>query len=240
MRFIRSCSAPLHPDDLLGMEDLFGALVLEAYGMTEAAHQVASNSLPNDRRVLGSVGRATGVSIAIMDENGVIQPPGTRGEVVIQGPNVTQGYANSPEANIASFTDGWFRTGDEGIMDFEGNLTLVGRLKELINRSGEKVSPCEIDEVLLAHPAVAEAVAFGVPDSVHGEEPSAAVVLRERVSQADLVAHCRTHLAEFKCPKVIHVVEAIPLTATGKVQRCMVAAAVAGESDKSSRVKMPV
>ena len=240
LRFIRSCSAPLHPDDLLGMEELFGAPVLEAYGMTEAAHQVASNPLPNDKRVLGSVGRATGVSIAIMDENGVIQPPGIRGEVVIQGPNVTQGYANNPEANIASFTGGWFRTGDEGIMDSEGNLTLVGRLKELINRSGEKVSPFEIDEVLLAHPAVAEAVAFGVADSVHGEEPSAVVVLRERVSQADLVAHCRTHLAEFKCPKVIHIVEAIPLTDTGKVQRCLVAAAVADESDRSSRVGMPV
>ena len=240
LRFIRSCSAPLHPDDLLGMEDLFGVPVLEAYGMTEAAHQVASNSLPDDKRVLGSVGRATGVSIAIMDENGVIQPPGIRGEVVIQGPSVTQGYANNPEANVASFTDGWFRTGDEGIMDTDGNLTLVGRLKELINRSGEKVSPFEIDEVLMSHPAVAEAVAFGIPDSIHGEEPSAVVVLRERVSQADLVAHCRTHLAEFKCPKVIHIVEAIPLTATGKIQRCLVAAAVAGEPDKSSRIRMPV
>ena len=240
LRFVRSCSSSLHPDDLLGMEDLFGAPVLEAYGMTEAAHQVASNSLSNDKRVLGSVGRATGASIAIMDEDGVIQPTGSRGEVVIQGSNVTRGYVNDPEANIASFTNGWFRTGDEGIMDSEGNLTLVGRLKELINRSGEKVSPCEIDEVLLSHPAVAEAVAFGVPDSVHGEEPSAAVVLRERVSQADLVAHCRTHLAEFKCPKVIHIVESIPITDTGKVQRRMVAAAVAGESDKPSMVKMPV
>ena len=240
LRFVRSCSSPLYPDDLLGMEELFGAPVLEAYGMTEAAHQVASNSLPKDKRVLGSVGRATGVSVAIMDENGVIQPAGARGEVVIQGPSVTQGYVNNPEANIASFTNGWFRTGDEGIMDSEGNLTLVGRLKELINRSGEKVSPCEIDEVLMAHPAVAEAVAFGVPDSIHGEEPSAAVVLRERVSQADLVAHCRTHLAEFKCPKVIHIVEAIPLTATGKIQRCLVAETIAGESGKPSRVKVPV
>ena len=240
LRFIRSCSSPLYPDDLLGMEELFGAPVLEAYGMTEAAHQVASNSLPKDNRVLGSVGRGTGVSIAIMDENGVIQPTGTRGEVVIQGPSVTQGYVNNPEANISSFTNGWFRTGDEGIIDPEGNLTLVGRLKELINRSGEKVSPCEIDEVLMAHPAVAEAVAFGVPDSVHGEEPSAAVVLREQVSQSDLVAHCRTHLAEFKCPKVIHIVEAIPLTATGKIQRCLVAETVAGESGKPSRVKVSV
>ncbi|MCE2462805.1 MAG: AMP-binding protein, partial [Dehalococcoidia bacterium] len=153
---------------------------------------------------------------------------------------VTQGYVNNPEANIASFTNGWFRTGDEGIIDSEGNLTLVGRLKELINRSGEKVSPCEIDEVLMAHPAVAEAVAFGVPDSVHGEEPSAVVVLREQVSQSDLVAHCRTRLAEFKCPKVIHIVEAIPLTATGKIQRCLVAETVAGESGKPSRVKVPV
>ena len=238
IRFIRSCSSPLPPTTMLEMEEMFGAPVLEAYGMTEAAHQVASNPLSAENRVLGSVGRGTGVAIAIVDEEGRMQPPGVKGEVVIQGPNVSQGYANNPEANDASFTNGWFHTGDEGILDAAGNLTLVGRLKELINRSGEKISPWEIDEVLLAHPAVAQAVAFGTPDAIHGEEPCAAVVLREPASQADLIARCREHLATFKCPKIIHIVEAIPRTATGKVQRRLAAATFAGQPAKSSDIKV--
>ena len=164
-----------------------------------------------------------------MDDGGALQPVGSRGEVVIRGPNVIQGYEDNPEANATSFTAGWFRTGDEGVLDSEGYLKLVGRLKELINRSGEKIAPQEIDEVLLAHPAVAEAVAFGVPNSTHGEEPSAAVVLGSKATQAELVAHCRAHLAAFKCPRVIHIVDAIPRTATGKVQRRLVAEYVAGD-----------
>ena len=203
--------------------------VLEAYGMTEAAHQMASNPLPEGKRLPGSVGVGTGVDIAIMDEGGALQPVGSRGEVVIRGPNVIQGYEDNPEANSTSFTAGWFRTGDEGVLDSEGYLTLVGRIKELINRSGEKIAPLEIDEVLLSHPAVAEAVAFAVPNATHGEEPSAAVVLSSQATQAELVAHCRAHLAAFKCPRVIHIVDAIPRTATGKVQRRLVAEAVAGD-----------
>ena len=229
LRFIRSCSAPLLATTLVEMEELFGAPVLEAYGMTEAAHQMTSNPLPQaGRRVPGSVGRGTGVSIAIMDQEGMILAPGARGEVVIKGPTVIRGYENNPEANAASFTDGWFRTGDEGIIDSEGYLTLVGRLKELINYNGEKVSPCEIDEVLLAHSSVAEAVSFGLPHPIHGEEPCAAVVLQAPATQADLVAHCRKYLTGFKCPKVIHIVDAIPRTATGKVQRRVAAAAFTG------------
>ena len=236
LRFIRSCSAPLPATTLVEMEELFGAPVLEAYGMTEAAHQMASNPLPETgRRVPGSVGRGTGVSIAIMDKAGAMLPPGAKGEVVIKGPTVIQGYENNPEANAASFTDGWFRTGDEGIIDSEGYLTLVGRLKELINYNGEKVSPCEIDAVLLAHSSVAEAVAFAVPHPIHGEEPCAAVVLQAPATQADLVAHCREYLTGFKCPKVIHIVDDIPRTATGKVQRRMVAAAFIGGSIGSSK-----
>ncbi len=230
LRFIRSCSASLPAAAMLEMEEIFGVPVLEAYGMTEASHQMSSNPLPPGNRVPGSVGRGTGVSIAIMDDDGTLQHPGIRGEVVIQGPNVIRGYEDNPEANATSFTNGWFRTGDEGVLDTEGYLTLVGRLKELINRSGEKVSPREIDEVLLAHPAVAEAVAFGIPNPIHGEEPSAAVVLRSPATQQDLVAHCRGHLAEFKCPRVIHIVDASPRTPTGKVQRRLVAAAFAGDS----------
>ena len=219
---------------MLEMEERFGVQVLEAYGMTEASHQMTSNPLEPGKRVPGSVGRGTGVSVAIMDEGGALQPVGVRGEVVIQGPNVIQAYEDNPEANASSFTHGWFRTGDEGVLDSEGYLTLVGRLKELINRSGEKISPQEIDEVLLAHPAVAEAVCFGVLHPIHGEEPSAAVVLRTPVTDSELIAHCRNHLADFKCPRVIHIVEEIPRTATGKVQRRLVAEAVARDSVRSA------
>ena len=236
LRFIRSCSAALPTTTLMEMEELFRAPVLEAYGMTEAAHQMTSNPLPQDgRRVPGSVGRGTGVSIAIMDEEGRILPSGAPGEVVIKGPNVMQRYESNCEANAASFSEGWFRTGDQGIIDPEGYLTLVGRLKELINYNGEKVSPYEIDEVLLAHASVAEAVAFGLPHPIHGEEPCAAVVLQSPATQADLVAHCREYLTAFKCPKVIHIVDAIPRTATGKVQRRMVAEAFLGGSTGSSK-----
>ena len=227
LRFIRSCSSALSPSTMLEMEDHFGTPVLEAYGMTEAAHQMASNPLPDEKRVPGSVGRGTGVSVSIMDEEGNLLSEGSQGEVVIQGTNVIGGYEDNPEANASSFTNGWFRTGDEGVIDPDGYLRLVGRIKELINRSGEKIAPIEIDEVLLTHPAVAEAVAFGIPHDVHGEEPSAAVVLSAEATQAELVSHCREHLAAFKCPRTIHIVQEIPRTATGKVQRRLVAEAVA-------------
>jgi acyl-CoA synthetase (AMP-forming)/AMP-acid ligase II len=225
LRFIRSCSASLAPQLMQDLEAAFGAPVLEAYGMTEAAHQMASNPLPPSPRKPGSVGPGTGVGISIMDGEGRHLAPGERGEVVIKGPNVIRGYENNPEANATSFTDGWFRTGDQGFLDEDGYLTLVGRLKELINRGGEKISPREIDEVLLTHPAVAEAVCFGVPDATWGEEVEAVVVLREPATESDLLAHCRERLAAFKCPKRIHISETIPRTATGKIQRRLVAQA---------------
>lgn len=225
LRFIRSCSAPLSGELMRWMEQAFGAPVLEAYGMTEASHQMASNPLPPRRRKPGSVGPGTGVQISIMDSKGRQVEPGRRGEVVIQGPNVIQGYENNPEANAGSFVHGWFRTGDEGFLDGDGYLSLTGRIKELINRGGEKISPREIDEVLLSHPAVAEAVCFGVPHATWGEEVAAAVVLRGEASESALLAHCRDRLAEFKCPKKIHIVRSIPRTATGKIQRGAVAAA---------------
>ena len=203
----------------------FGAPVLEAYGMTEAAHQMSSNPLPPASRKPGSVGRGTDVRISIMDAAGRHLPQGERGEVVIQGPNVITGYENNPEANASSFVDGWFRTGDQGFLDAEGYLTLVGRIKELINRGGEKISPREIDEVLLTHPAVAEAVCFGVAHPTWGEEVAAAVVVREPVSEADLLAYCRERLADYKRPKQIHITDTIPRTATGKIQRRVVAEA---------------
>jgi acyl-CoA synthetase (AMP-forming)/AMP-acid ligase II len=225
LRFIRSCSASLPPQVMHDLEAAFGAPVLEAYGMTEAAHQMASNPLPPAQRKPGSVGPGTEVRISIMDAEGRHLPVGERGEVVIQGPNVITGYENNPEANATSFVDGWFRTGDQGFLDADGYLTLVARLKELINRGGEKVSPRDIDEVLLTHPAVAEAVCFGVPHPTWGEEVAAAVVLREKVSEADLLAYCRERLADYKRPKQIFVTETIPRTATGKIQRRVVAQA---------------
>lgn len=225
LRFIRSCSAALPPAVMHALEEAFGAPVLEAYGMTEAAHQMASNPLPPADRKPGSVGPGTDVRISIMDAAGHHLPIGERGEVVIKGPNVIRGYENNPDANEKSFVDGWFRTGDQGFLDPQGYLTLVARIKELINRGGEKISPREIDEVLLAHPSVAEAVCFGVPHPTWGEEVAAAVVIRDAVTEGELLAHCKERLADFKRPKQIYITETIPRTATGKIQRGVVAKA---------------
>ena len=229
LRFIRSCSASLSPQLMSDLEAAFGAPVLEAYGMTEAAHQMASNPLPPSARKEGSVGPNTGTTtIGIMDAAGNFLAAGDRGEVVIRGANVIRGYENNPEANASSFTDGWFRTGDQGYLDADGYLLLTGRLKEMINRGGEKISPREIDEVLLGHPAVAEAVAFGAPHPTWGEEVAAAVVLKGDASAADLIAYCRERMADFKRPKQIHITTTIPRTATGKIQRRVVAEVFSG------------
>jgi len=228
LRFIRSCSATLSVDTAEKLEALAGVPVLEAYGMTEASHQMSSNPLPPKARKFGTVGIATGIRIATMNDSGELLPAGGKGEVVLQGPSVIQAYENNPEANAKSFTNGWFRTGDEGMLDEDGYLRLTGRIKELINRGGEKIAPREIDEVLLTHPAVAEAVCFGIPHPTWGEEVAAAVVLREPTTEAELIAYCRERLADFKCPKKLFLVKSIPRTATGKVQRLNVAAELAG------------
>jgi acyl-CoA synthetase (AMP-forming)/AMP-acid ligase II len=224
-RFIRSCSSALAPATLAQLEARFGAPVLEAYGMTEASHQMSSNPLPPAAHKAGTVGHGSGVEVGIMDEAGNLLPAGTQGEVVIRGPNVTRGYHNNPEANVAAFTNGWFRTGDRGALDADGYLTLIGRIKELINRGGEKISPLEVDAALLTHPAVAEAASFAAPDAKYGEEVHAAVVLRGDATAADLQAHCGGRLADFKVPKVIHIVKELPKGPTGKVQRRFMAAA---------------
>jgi acyl-CoA synthetase (AMP-forming)/AMP-acid ligase II len=210
------------------MEQVFGVPVLEAYGMTEASHQMASNPQPPAARKPGSVGPGTGVQISIMDDQGAHLAQGSRGEVVIQGPNVVSGYENNPEANAKSFTNGWFRTGDQGYLDSDGYLILTGRIKELINRGGEKIAPREIDELLLTHPAVAEAVAFGVPHATWGEEVAAAVVLREPQTEAQILGFCKERLADFKRPKKVYIVESIPRTASGKIQRGAVAKTLSG------------
>jgi acyl-CoA synthetase (AMP-forming)/AMP-acid ligase II len=226
LRFIRSCSAALSPQTMADMETTFGVPVLEAYGMTEAAHQMASNPLPPAARKPGSVGRGTQVEIAILDKEGNLLPADATGEVAIKGRNVFAGYEGNAEANAESFSNGWFRTGDQGHLDGENYLVLSGRIKELINRGGEKISPREIDEVLVVHPAVAEAVCFGIPDRVYGEAVAAAVVLKGDATEKELIAHCRSSLADFKCPTKIYLMESIPRTATGKIQRRNVAAAI--------------
>src|SRR5262245_58058752 len=226
LRFIRSCSASLAPQLMSEIEVTFGAPVLEAYGMTEAAHQMASNPLPPLARKPGSVGRGTQVELAILDDAGNLLPSGATGEVSIKGPNVFSGYEANAQANAESFSNGWFRTGDQGILDSHGYLTLVGRIKELINRGGEKISPREIDEALLKHPSVAEACCFAIPDRVYGEGVAASVVLKDPATEKDLIAHCRSSLSDFKCPTTIYIMDAIPRTATGKIQRRNVAAAI--------------
>jgi acyl-CoA synthetase (AMP-forming)/AMP-acid ligase II len=230
LRFVRSCSAALSPDLMRRMEVYFDAPVLEAYGMTEASHQMASNPLPPAARKPGSVGPGTGVRITIRDQQGADLPSGQAGEVCIDGPGVIREYDNNPEATAKSFFGEWFRTGDQGIIDADGYLHLTGRIKELIIRAGENIAPREIDEVLLAHPAVAEAVCFGVPHPTWGEEVEAAVVLRPEIpaDEAGIIRHCRDHLADFKCPKHIHILQSIPRTATGKIQRLNVAATFRG------------
>jgi acyl-CoA synthetase (AMP-forming)/AMP-acid ligase II len=223
LRFIRSSSSALSPETMRQLEARFGAPVLEAYGMTEASHQMASNPLPPGDRRPGTVGVGTGVRIGIMDEHRGLRSQGAAGEVVIQGRSVIDGYANNPVANAESFVDGWFRTGDQGVLDADGYLSLIGRLKEMINRGGEKIAPREIDDVLLQHPAVGEAVAFGSPHPAWGEEVAAAVVLKGEATEKELIAFARERLADYKVPKKLYIVEQIPRTATGKIQRRAVA-----------------
>ena len=221
LRFVRSSSSALPVPVLEGLERLLGVPVLEAYGMTEAAHQMASNRLPPAERLPGSVGAAAGPEIAILDERGAELPAGSIGEVAIRGVNVFAGYVANPEANAAAFANGWFRTGDEGRLDDGGRLHLSGRIKEIINRGGEKIAPAEIDDVLLRHPAVAQAVTFAIPDSRLGEEVGAAVVLVERggVGERELQDFVAQTVAPFKVPRTIVLVDEIPKGATGKLQR---------------------
>jgi acyl-CoA synthetase (AMP-forming)/AMP-acid ligase II len=219
LRFIRSSSAPLPPVILERIEQVFNAPLLESYGMTEASHQMASNPLPPKPHKAGCVGYGFGVEVGIMDIEGNLLQTGQLGEVVVKGENVFDGYENNPQANATAFTNGWFRTGDQGVMDEEGYLRLTGRLKELINRGGEKISPLEIDDVILRHPAVAEALAFAVPHPSLGEEVHAAVVLLSKASEKELRTYCAEHLAEFKIPRKFHILTELPRGATGKLQR---------------------
>lgn len=221
LRFIRSSSSSLPPQVMAQLEDVFGCPVIESYGMTEAAHQMTSNLLPPAARKAGSVGIAAGPQVATMDAAGTLLAAGTPGEVVIRGANVTLGYESNPKANEEAFADGWFRTGDLGVFDGDGYLSITGRLKEIINRGGEKISPRELDEALLDHPGVAQAVAFAVPHSKLGEDVAAAIVRAPgpAVGEQDLRQFLATRLADFKVPRTFVFVDEIPKGPTGKLQR---------------------
>jgi acyl-CoA synthetase (AMP-forming)/AMP-acid ligase II len=221
LRLIRSSSSSLPPQVMEALEGTFGVPVIEAYGMTEASHQMASNPLPPKSRFAGCVGIASGPEVAIMDAEGNLLSAGSLGEVVIRGRNVTAGYEANPEANAKAFTNGWFRTGDQGVMDEKGYLRLTGRLKELINRGGEKISPLEVDTIIMDHPAVAQVVTFAVPHDKLGEDIAAAVVLREGVAcgERELRSFVGSRVADFKVPRKIVFLSEIPKGATGKLQR---------------------
>ncbi len=221
LRFVRSSSASLPEPVLQELGELFAAPVIEAYGMTEATHQMCANPLPPAVAKPRSVGVATGIEVAVLDHDNRVLAPGERGEVSIKGPTVIDGYENNPEANAATFTDGWFRTGDEGYLDDDGYLFLTGRLKEQINRGGEKVSPLEVDEALLRHESVAQAVTFAVPHPKLGEEVAAAVVAVDGadVDERELRRFLSRSLAAFKVPRRILVLDELPKGPTGKLQR---------------------
>ena len=226
LRFMRSSSSSMPPQVIREAEAIFGAPLVEAYGMTEATHQMASNPLPPAVRKPGSVGLAAGPEVAIMSEDGSLLPRGSTGEIDIRGAHVTAGYESNPKANAEAFDNGWFRTGDQGVMDAEGYISITGRLKEIINRGGEKVSPREVDEILMDHAAVAQVVCFGMPHSKLGEEVAACVVLREgqSVTERELQAFVALRAADYKVPKKILFMAEIPKGATGKLQRIGLAA----------------
>lgn len=242
LRFIRSSSAALPERVMVELEERFATQVIEAYGMTEASHQMTSNPLAPLPRKPGSVGMVAGPNVAIMDEGGKLLPVGEIGEVVIRGSSVMRGYENNPAANASAFTDGWFRTGDQGRFDDDGYLFLTGRIKEIINRGGEKVAPKEVDEVLMQHPAVRQAIAFAVPHPTLGEDLAAAVVLRDGAgaTEREIRDFAAVRLADFKVPKRLLIVDQIPNGPTGKFQRIGLAEVLAdklmlkGDDDRAA------
>src|SRR5437762_984365 len=221
LRFIRSSSSALPPTVISELERVFGVPVIEAYGMTEAAHQMASNRLPPGQRKPGTVGPAAGPEIRVVDATGVTVPRGATGEIVIKGPNVMREYENNATANADAFFDGWFRTGDQGVMDADGYVAITGRLKEIINRGGEKISPREVDEIIMEHPAVHQCVTFAMPHAMLGEDVAAAIVLRQGSAATDkeLREFASARLAPYKVPRKILILTEIPVGATGKLQR---------------------
>ena len=221
LRFIRSSSASLPPAIFEQLNDIFETPVIEAYGMTEATHQMASNPLPPAIQKPGLVGMPAGPEICIMNDKNEKLPQGEIGEICIKGDNVTNGYENNPEANKQSFVNDWFRTGDEGFFDEDGYLKISGRLKEIINKGGEKISPLEVDNILMDFPPIDQALCFGYKDKMLGEDIAVAIKLKENKSctEDDIKSYANEKLAKFKIPKKIFIVKDIPKGATGKLQR---------------------
>ena len=221
LRFIRSSSASLPPTIFEQLNDIFQTPVIEAYGMTEATHQMASNPLPPAIQKPGLVGMPAGPEICIMNDKNEKLSQGEIGEICIKGNNVTNGYENNPEANKQSFVNDWFRTGDEGFFDEDGYLKISGRLKEIINKGGEKISPLEVDNILMDFPPIDQALCFGYKDKMLGEDIAVAIKLKENKSctEDDIKSYANEKLAKFKIPKKIFIVEDIPKGATGKLQR---------------------
>ncbi|KAF9738777.1 hypothetical protein PMIN06_010508 [Paraphaeosphaeria minitans] len=239
IRFIRSCSSPLSPKTFHELETTFGAPVLEAYAMTEAAHQMTSNPLPPGKRQPGSVGLGQGVEIKILDDAGNEVAQGKEAEICIRGENVTKGYLNNPAANASSFTkSGFFRTGDQGKQDPDGYVIITGRIKELINKGGEKISPIELDNVVAQNPAVSEAVSFALEDEMFGQDVGLAVVVKEgqKLNAGELKAWMTERVAKFKLPKKIFFTDIMPKTATGKIQRRLVAEAMLKKEKPSAKL----
>ncbi|MBK8960688.1 MAG: AMP-binding protein [Proteobacteria bacterium] len=227
LRFIRSSSSSLPPPVMARLEEVFACPVLEAYGMTEAAHQMTSNPLPPAPRKAGAVGLPAGPEVRTLDAQGGFCAAGAEGEIVIRGANVTRGYANNEAANATAFAPDpeggapWFRTGDLGVIDADGYLAISGRIKEIINRGGEKIAPREVDDVLCAHPDVKQAVTFAIAHAKLGEDVAAAVVLRDgaALSERALRDFAATQLAGFKVPARVVFVDEIPKGSTGKLTR---------------------
>ena len=218
LRFIRSGSARLDPKVMAGLEDAFGVPMLERYGMSETC-TLTSHALPPYERRPGTVGTAMFNAVAVIDASGNAAAPGALGEIVARGPGVIDGYLDDPEATAAAFVDGWFRTGDVGRLDEGGYLTLCGRIKDVINRGGEKIGTSEVESVLLDHPAVARACVFPIPHPTLGEEVAAAVVLAPslRVNERELRSHAARMLTGFKVPRRIAIRTELPVSATSKI-----------------------
>ncbi|MFC8679814.1 FadD7 family fatty acid--CoA ligase [Streptomyces griseorubiginosus] len=231
LKFVRSCSAPLNTATQRALERTFGAPLLSAYGMTESTHQATSEPLPQRGGLRqGSVGRPTGVEVRIVDGSGRPCPAGVEGEVWVQGPTVARGYLDDGEESARTFVGGWLRTGDLGALDADGYLSLTGRIKNLINRGGEKISPERVEDILAGCPGVAEAAVFPVPDPVYGQRAGAVVVVREGdgAGREEILRYCRDHLAPFEVPDRLEVVAALPYTAKGGLDRKAVQARYGG------------
>jgi acyl-CoA synthetase (AMP-forming)/AMP-acid ligase II len=224
LRFIRSCSAALSPETAEALQTTFGASVRSAYGMTEATHQMASTD-QGETVTVGLVGRSTGLRVQIVGDDGRPVPADGVGEIWVRGPTVVRGYLANPSATEQTFTDGWLHTGDLGSLSETGELTLRGRIKELINRGGEKISPERVEGVLVSHPNVLEAAVFGVPDDLYGETVGAAVVPDPSAPPTadELTEFCRARLAAFEVPAGIALTDELPHTAKGSVDRRAVA-----------------